>query len=73
MLVNQPKIMKAREVPLPPSDGRIGWPSQKSAGGLTLVVQIRERQQADQLSTRPGPQSRVLNWPTPKSASSVNC
>ena len=45
------------ELTLPPADGSIGWPSQSSAGELTLVVWIRERWRDDQLSFHPGPDS----------------
>jgi hypothetical protein len=36
-------------------NGGIQWPSQSSAGEFALLVQIRESQQAEQLSHHPGP------------------
>lgn len=40
---------------MPPADGGIGWSSRNSAGEFSLVVQIREIWQADQLRYNPGP------------------
>jgi hypothetical protein len=57
--VSQTKDMRAGGLSLTSDrksdDGSTGWPTQSSAGELTLVVQIRDSQQADQLSYHPGP------------------
>jgi hypothetical protein len=60
--------MRAGELTLGPANGSVGWPSQSSAGLLTLVVQIRESWHAV-LPTwlLPRPRSRALSWPTPES------
>jgi hypothetical protein len=47
--------MRAGELTLPPAYGGFGWPSQSSTVEFTLMVQIREKQRADQLSYDPGP------------------
>ena len=39
---------------LPVSCG-IGWPSYSSVGEFTVVLEVRESQQVDQLSYHPGP------------------
>lgn len=53
--------MRAEELPLTPAVGCIGWPSQGSAGGLTLVVQIREIWWADQLNYHRRPDSKMIH------------
>ena len=50
-----PGGMRRGELPLPPADGSIGWPSQSSAGELALVVQIKESRWDDQFSYHLGP------------------
>lgn len=56
-----------------PCPGNLRWPIQSSVGEFTLVVQIIETLQADQISYHPGPDPRIGNvpCPTPKSISSV--
>lgn len=48
--VNQPQRVQIQELTLSPADGSIGWSSWFHAGELTLMVQIRKIQKADQLS-----------------------
>ena len=49
-----PRALRAGELTPPPANSCPGWPSQSNVG-VTLVLQIRESQHADQLSYHPGP------------------
>jgi hypothetical protein len=42
-------------------EGEVGWPSWNSARELSLVVQIKESQHADQLSSHPSPDTDQLS------------
>lgn len=46
-----------------PCPGNLRWPIQSSVGEFTLVVQIIETLQADQISYHPGPDPRAGNVP----------
>lgn len=49
MWVSGSEGKRSGELSLPPAQGSTGWPTQSSAGELSLVVRVRGIQQADQL------------------------
>lgn len=52
--VSQLRGHESRRADPASKDGSIEWPSQNSAGELSLVVRIRERQCADQVGCHSG-------------------
>ena len=58
--------MQLGQLALPPANGDIGWPNQSRAGKLALMMQIRERLQAEQFQLPATPCSSDLRDTPPQ-------